>query len=279
MNFRWFRSVPAAESETWEERLFSTGHTNLAISESPADGQLLLEGFFDSREEAERFEADFGGEVEAFAEQNWVAMGTAGTRRKSIRIRDRFLVSLDEDPAFLDELRAENPGLEFLIFPPDMAFGTGDHETTSTCLEMLVDHAPDPPWSFLDLGTGTGILAVAAAKLGAERILAMDFDPKAIEVAGAALERQGVSAELREQDALAWEPAERFDFVAANLFSDVLIAGMAKIREAAKPGGVVVLSGILRQQLREVEIAAEEAGLAFQAVVELGKWATARFRG
>ncbi|MFT5467242.1 MAG: ribosomal protein L11 methyltransferase [Verrucomicrobiales bacterium] len=277
VKFRWFRAVPVAEADVWEDRLFATGLENLALSNSADDQKLLLEGFFESRDEAERFQAEFEGQIEEFADQNWVALGEADARRKSIRIRDRFVVTLDDDPGFLDELRSENPGADLLIFPPEMAFGTGDHETTSTCLEMLVENSPAEPWSFLDLGTGTGILAVAASFLGASRIVGTDFDSKAIEVAQGSLARNGVSAnsvELREQDVLAWEPDEQFDLVAANLFSTVLIEAMPGIRASVKDGGQVILSGILREQLLAVETAAKDAGLTFERVVERGKWAS-----
>ena len=276
MSYRWSKEVAAAEADAWEDRLFSLGVENIVVSGAPG-GQQLLEAFFDDRQSAESFREEFGGAVEELVEQNWAPLSCEAARRRTIKIRDHFIVTLDDDPDFLDELRAENPDRELLTFPPDMAFGTGDHETTTTCLELLVDSAPAGPWSFLDLGTGTGILAIAAHMLGAERIVAADFDPKAIEVAQKCLARHQIapdSIELLERDVLVWEPSERFNIVAANLFSDVLIQAMPKIRSSVIDGGLVMLSGILREQLLAVERAAQDCGLEILKAIEVGKWAS-----
>ncbi len=166
-----------------------------------------------------------------------------------------------------------------LRFPPGLAFGTGDHQTTSSCLELLIRAGADldPGWSLLDLGTGTGILAIAAARLGAGRILAVDFDPKAIEVARSSLARHQIAesrVELREADVLAWEPGEQFGVVTANLFGAVLIQAMPMIRAALEPGGQAIFSGILREQTAARAVSATSANLAVERSLERGKWVT-----
>lgn len=278
MKFRWSKKVAASEAQAWEDRLFALEVENVAISGMPG-GQQLLEAFCETRAEAETFRERFGGAVAEFVDQNWAALGLAGARRRVIKIRDRMIVTLDDDPDFLDELRAANPGRELLIFPPEMAFGTGDHATTATCLRFLVrlKNGAASGWSLLDLGTGTGILSVAARKLGAGRIVATDYDPKAIAVAEGSFRRHGIdpkTIDLRQEDIFEWRPKSKFDVVLANLFSDVLIGNMAKIEASVARGGIVILSGILRQQLPEVASAARGAGLEPVEIVNLGRWST-----
>tara|TARA_R110002096_G_scaffold163992_5_gene331652 strand:- start:7552 stop:8442 length:891 start_codon:yes stop_codon:yes gene_type:complete len=275
--FRWSRTIPADETESWETRFFLLGHTNVVFTGKPGKRETI-EAYFFSKSEAEAFEKQFGGSIESFQDQNWAALSKSGSAGKSIRIRDRFVVALDDDPKFLSQLQKEFPNRHILEFPPDMAFGTGDHATTATCLRMLSDlrqSLPNGDWTFLDLGTGTGILAVAACRLGAKQVVATDFDPKAVEIAKSSLVRHHLDESqvaVIEQDALSWRPSQRFDVVAANIFSDTLIQVMPKIRRSVKKAGFVVLSGILREQAANVEAAAEKNGLALQRKVTRGKW-------
>ncbi len=275
--FQWSRSVAASETESWETRLLLEGHTQFVCTEQPGR-KTQIEAFFDSKTEAEAFRREFGGEVRPFAVQNWAALGTAGSTRKTIRIRDRLILALDQDPEFLAELREQFPRREILCFPPEMAFGTGDHPTTATCLRFLCDVSRSLPrdrWKLLDLGTGTGVLAIAACRLGAIHAVASDFDPKAIEVARASMQRHDLDEsriELREEDVLTWRPSLRYEVVAANLFSSILIRILPKIRRSVRANGWVILSGILREQSAEVKAVARENGLKLERKVQRGKW-------
>ncbi|MEM7014673.1 MAG: 50S ribosomal protein L11 methyltransferase [Verrucomicrobiota bacterium] len=274
MRFRWSRSVPVADGDEWEERLFALGLDNIVINHEPHADMVVMEAYFDGHDSAAAFQAEHEGEVAEYVDQNWMELSQRRARRKTIEIADRFVVTLDDDPHFLDELRISHRERDLLVFPPDLAFGTGDHETTTTCLQLLVEAGKPAPWSFLDLGTGTGILSVAAHRLGAERILATEFDPLAIKVAKKRFHEHGVAAELREEDALDWTPNEKFDVVTANIFHDVLIATMPKIRASTVSDGMVVLSGILDEQLPNVRDAVERSGLKTERLVEAGKWVT-----
>ncbi|MEM8955413.1 MAG: 50S ribosomal protein L11 methyltransferase, partial [Verrucomicrobiota bacterium] len=127
---------------------------------------------------------------------------------------------------------------------------------------------------------GPGILAIAAGKLGARRVEACDYDPHAIRVASANVDRHGEQGvvRLRQRDVLAWEPAKKacYDCVTANLFSDVLSASFGKIADVLRPGGVVIASGILVEQSESCLRAARAAGLEIEAVKRKGKWVTFR---
>ena len=167
-----------------------------------------------------------------------------------------------------------------LILDPGLAFGTGGHETTSLCMEAL-DERVTGGERVLDIGTGSGILAIAALKLGAEHATAFDFDPMAIEVARHNMERNDVTGEeldLFVGDVFEWTPAARQkgDLVVANLFSTILQKAFPHIIAAMKKDAVLVISGILASQWEETKSAAERNGLSFDRVIKRGKWVTAK---
>ena len=105
---------------------------------------------------------------------------------RPVKVRKALLLTAETRPAELAAIRQENPQRHIISIPPEMAFGTGDHATTSTCLRLLVDVARErrgTHWTVADLGTGTGVLAIAARKLGAGETFACDFDPFAVAAA------------------------------------------------------------------------------------------------
>jgi ribosomal protein L11 methyltransferase len=128
----------------------------------------------------------------------------------------------------------------------------------------------------LDLGCGTGILGLAARKLGAREVLGIDYDPKAVAVARANARRNGVrGAVFRREDLFKWTPPGRFDVILANIFADVLTAALPRIRRAVAAGGTVVLSGILDSSAPAVLEEGRRVGLEFRQVLKRGKWVTA----
>jgi ribosomal protein L11 methyltransferase len=157
-----------------------------------------------------------------------------------------------------------------------MAFGTGDHDTTATCLRFLADVSEDlagRPWEMLDLGAGSGILALAARVLGARKVEASDFDPHAVRTAKENLKLNGLrGVVVKKSDVREWKPERTWDVVAANLFSGLLIEVAPKIVAAVAPGGRLVFSGILRVQEAEVLAAFQKAGLRIDRTVRKGKW-------
>jgi ribosomal protein L11 methyltransferase len=144
---------------------------------------------------------------------------------------------------------------ETIVVDPGMAFGTGQHPTTRTCLEELEALiAMRPIRSVLDVGTGTGILAAAAARLGVGRVVAIDVDPTALPVARHTLVRNGASGVQLVAggvDAV----GGRYDLVLANLLADTLVAEAAALMRRVQPGGLLVASGILEPQVDAVAAA------------------------
>lgn len=130
---------------------------------------------------------------------------------------------------------------------PNMAFGTGTHETTRLCLDAISSFY-QPDQTFLDIGTGTGILAIAAAKIadGKTRIAAVDTDPEAVAIARLNAVENGVGERIGSKSGSIGEIEGRFDFVCANLTADVILRLLPAMLNAANE--VLVLSGILSEQ-------------------------------
>ena len=177
--------------------------------------------------------------VEAVAEQNWVQL--TQSQFDPIRVSDRLWIvpSWHESP---------DPAAINLILDPGMAFGTGSHPTTRLCLEWLERQVTES-LSLLDYGCGSGILAIAAARLGAGRVAGVDIDPQAVESARANAERNGVSALFADS---AQPVAGEYDLVVANILSNPLRVLAPAICAHVRSGGKLALSGILREQAEEI---------------------------
>ncbi|MDB0056433.1 50S ribosomal protein L11 methyltransferase [Akkermansiaceae bacterium] len=259
--------------DAWEERFY--GNTNSVISEIKGGKTIRVEVYCETRKDAEEIQKLFGGSVRELKSKNWASMGPMNTT--PIIIRDRLVISPLEDR---EALIKEYLGREIIVVPAEMAFGTGDHPTTSTCLRLLVDHAKEleKGWSFLDLGTGSGVLAIAGKLFGAGEVKAFDYDPKAVEVAQLNASRNVVDdIEIFEADVFTWKNRKKFEVVAANLFSTVLIEALPLIRKWIKPGGRLILSGILFEQSEAVFATAEGCGFKPLGHKKIGKWVTASF--
>jgi ribosomal protein L11 methyltransferase len=131
---------------------------------------------------------------------------------------------------------------------PGMAFGTGTHPTTSLCVR-LIEAGLKPGDSFLDIGTGSGILMVAAGKLGAGRMCGVDRDELAVRIASENLGRNGIGAERFDlvQGSLAAPFQGRFDVVAANILTHVVLELLDDVPRVLKPGGIFICSGIIAE--------------------------------
>jgi ribosomal protein L11 methyltransferase len=134
---------------------------------------------------------------------------------------------------------------------PGAGFGDGRHPTTQLCLQALAALAPrGRAWRLLDFGSGSGILSIAGARLGAA-VDAVEIDPRAIEHAERNLALNGVSSQVRQEQALDDAPGP-FDFVVANILRGVLVAFALPLVERLAPGGVLVLSGLVSTDVPEV---------------------------
>ena len=176
---------------------------------------------------------------EPLEEQNWVQL--TQSQFDPIRVSGRLWIvpSWHESP---------DPAAINLILDPGMAFGTGSHPTTRLCLEWL-EREVQPGESLLDYGCGSGILAIAGARLGAARVAGVDIDPQAVQAARDNAERNGVTALFADSA----EPvAGEYDLVVANILSNPLRVLAPAICAHVRTGGRLALSGILREQAEEI---------------------------
>ena len=162
---------------------------------------------------------------------------------------------------------------------PELAFGTGQHETTKLCTEAVFDavKTADKPVRVLDVGTGTGILAFVGILAGAESAVGTDIDPEAIGVAQANAKKNHLSNRVRFSDADPDELGEQFEIVVANILALPLIALAEQIVRAIKPGGTLFLSGLLASQIEDVAKAYRALGLVNENAKLLGEWALLSF--
>ncbi len=159
-----------------------------------------------------------------------------------------------------------------LVIDPGMAFGTGSHPTTQLCLAALEDYVA-PGMRVADIGTGSGILAIAASKLGAADVLATDIDPLAVKIAAENVGVNGVP--VRAQEAF---PIGAYDLVVANILADVIIGLADALATRVTPDGVLIASGIIDMREVDVRFALEGAGFAPLETRRQAEWVALVFR-
>jgi len=272
----------AASTQLWA---FNT--TGIEVSEDPKQTDFVtLRAYFDAAPDVGKLRQqivrglklidlpDFAlrrVEAQTIADQDWLAEWKKGW--EPILIGERLMIC----PSWKREQIAATDRIVVEI-DPGMAFGTGTHETTRGCLEMLEKY-----WhggSLLDVGTGTGILAIAAIKLApGSRVVGFDVDPEAIEVARENAAINGVADDIEiEVNKLSSFHGREFDLVLANLTADVINPLAADFAQVVKPRGVLIVSGILREQDDEVKSAL--ANQDFKAIESKpdGEWVTMALR-
>ena len=187
-------------------------------------------------------------------------------------VGDRFAVRGTHLPA------GSNPGRITLVLDAGVAFGSGEHESTRGCLRALEAVAHRRPSRILDLGCGSGILGMAAAKLLGRRVLATDIDPWSVRVARDNSIVNGLRNRLQCRVAIGWQPPARsgapYDLVFANILARPLCAMARDLAMNLAPGGTAILAGLLRSQARMVLAAHRRAGLVLAGTTVEGNWTT-----
>ena len=254
-----------------EEPLRSRTRERLAIIERPGWKRALLEVACRSRKQARDLVKEFDGRIERLP-RGWLER-LAKEKRKPLRIGKRLIIMRAKD-------KREAGSFPYsLILPAGAAFGTGEHATTAMSLRLLeeVTRGWKRGWSMVDLGTGSGILALAAKCFGAKHVVAIDVDPIAIATATENARLNKIdNLDFQLADARRWNfPArlalsevERVDIVTANLFSELLIEVLPKVKRSRW----LILSGALREQEKELVRALQRNKIDIAQVRRRGKW-------
>jgi ribosomal protein L11 methyltransferase len=237
----------------------------VAISESTPDTWQV---FFDTSSERDTAASELASQFQelSFAsidvdDEDWVARSQAGLRAVHV---DRIIVA----PPWDVPLSVED-GRIVIVIRPSMGFGTAHHATTRLCLAAL-QNLPLQRRAVVDVGTGSGVLAIAASLLGATEVVGIDDDPDALQAATENLELNPAAAvTLRQQDARGTRAAA-FDIVLANLTGGLLEAAAHQLVGLAKPGGSLVLSGLLEPE--ESTVRAAFAGCLVHNRAQEGEW-------
>ena len=179
-------------------------------------------------------------------------------------------------PSWIEE--PERPGEVRIRLDPGMAFGTGLHPTTRGCLALLQEIEPMPT-RVLDVGTGSGILALAALKLGAEHADALDTDPLAVEATRTNAQRNDLAGRIAVlAGSLGASPLRRYPLVMANLVAALLVELAPRLAAHVAPGGALLASGIIEPRADEVVRALTAAGMDVVARRDDGEWVSLRLR-
>ena len=251
--------VDLIEQELLErDREHAVVHLYVPEEENPAEAVSYLRG----RLEAEG--VPFTVESGLVDEEDWATAWKKYYR--PTRVGRRLVVRPSWEPY------ERGPEDVVLTLDPGMAFGTGTHDTTRLCMELLEEYVR-PETALLDVGTGSGILAVAALLLGAKSAVGVDIDEVAVRVARENAELNGVSDRVNFLAGdLVDRVSGRFGLVSANIVADVILRLIPDLERFLEPGGVFVASGVIDAREREVAEALAAAGYLPLSRRESGGW-------
>jgi ribosomal protein L11 methyltransferase len=239
----------------------------LVFVRKPGRKRLDLEIACRSRSDSSALLKEFGGRIEALP-RNWLERFTRGDS-KPIKIGKRLIISSVRGT--LVSRLSRHKGRRHIIILASLAFGTGEHVTTAMSLRFLEEltRCWNPDWSLVDLGTGSGILALAAKCFSAGQVIGIDNDPAAISVAKSNARLNKIrGATFQLGDVHKWNSAQKTDVITANLYSDLLIKILPKLRG----GAWLILSGILRSQQDELVQALHRSDIDVIRIKRRGKW-------
>lgn len=162
-------------------------------------------------------------------------------------------------------------GEEIIKLEPGMAFGTGSHETTSLCIKKLEEYMK-PGMKVLDIGTGSGILSIAASKLGASKVLGVDIDPMSVYIANENKKlNEVINAEFIVGDLLS-KVKDKYDIVVSNILAEVIVTMTGDLHKFLNKDGIFISSGILKVKSAMVIDSLEANGFEILNVEDLNEW-------
>ena len=239
-------------------------HNGLAVISKPNSKRLQIEIACPSRNLARQLIREFGGRSEKLA-RNWLKRFGREQKNKPLRIGKRLVV-------LRSSRKREAVSFPYrLVIPAGAAFGTGEHVTTAMSLRLLerLTRSWKSDWSLVDLGTGSGIIALAAKRFGAGRVWGIDSDPIAISTAkeNACVNRIG-NIQFAVADVRCWKFPAKTDVITANLFCDLLIELLPKLKRTQW----LIFSGVLRTQEKQFVRALKSHKIDIVKTRRRGKW-------
>jgi ribosomal protein L11 methyltransferase len=276
--FLWSKDASPGWLQQHETDLIARFGNALAIIERPGRKRLLLEVASNSKRHARSLVKKFGGRLEKLP-RDWLKRLAREQKAKPLRIGRRLII-LNVGGTSVSRVRAglansRHKGPSHIVIPAGRAFGTGEHATTGMSLRMLeqITRKMRPGWAAVDLGTGSGILALASKRFGAGRVLGIDVDPMAISTARANAGFNKIGGiDFRVADVRKWRPTGKFNIIIANLFSELLINILPRLTANLAHDGQLIVSGVLRRQDRELIRALRLNRIDIAQVRRRGKW-------
>jgi ribosomal protein L11 methyltransferase len=278
--FVWRKRVSTVWLAASEATLHEVAGQRLAIISRLGRKNAIAEIAGSNRRDLESIRSRFGGTIEKLP-RDWLKKFSCAQKSKPIKIGKRLVITRSGgfQTAVYGKSAAWKP--PFLVIPAGTAFGTGEHPTTAMSLRLLERctrvrgaqaaslRSPDKEWTLLDVGTGSGILALAAARFGAKQVIAIDHDPIASATARANARRNEIdNIDFRVADLRRWKFPRKIDIITANLFSELLIEILPRLKRAQW----LILSGILREQEAQLVRALKRNGIAIVETRRRGKW-------
>ncbi|CAF0695812.1 50S ribosomal protein L11 methyltransferase [Candidatus Methylacidithermus pantelleriae] len=258
----WRRLISPRWEDSWIERLRWAGQDKVAVHHVAGRKFSRLEAYFPSSQKARSIQRAFGGTVSQVCLPK-----SLGETLKPVSLGRRLTI-------YPEKPKTQSPGHPFLVIPPGPAFGSGHHPTTQLLLQALLDLPSLSGKALLDVGTGSGIVALAGRLFGAQPVIGLDIDPQAISEAPKNEKRNFRGGQIHWICAnfLQWETEARFDIVCANLFASCFISGAQTFALWMRPEGRLLATGVLMNQKDEVRKALSQAGFLWEGTLTKRQW-------
>jgi ribosomal protein L11 methyltransferase len=266
--YLWQRLAAPSWWVTNENEIRAEAGNDLAIIQRPGRKRLTLGISCHSRTRGKQLQQRFGGRVIQLR-RGWLARFAKAHKTKPLLVGKRLVITNAAGTSV--SRMSRHQGRSHIVIPAGAAFGTGQHPTTAMSLRLLeqITGSWEPGWSMVDVGTGSGIFALAAKRFGAGRVIGIDIDPMAISTSKANARLNGIGrVGFRLADVLKWRPPTGINLVTANLFSELLIAALPKLRRIPW----LILSGLMRDQERQIRRALKQNRFRAVTIRRRGKW-------
>lgn len=253
----------AIYGELLDEEIIKKDKTKAAVSVYLSEDRSVPEIISSLKDRFDGLKLKVGIETLGLKEEDWAECWKK--YYKPLRIGKHIVIV----PAWEDYAAKEDDVI--VKIDPGMAFGTGTHETTSLCAELIEKYMPKGVRA-LDVGTGSGILAVIASKLGAREVEALDIDPNAVRAAKENCAANGALNITCRQSDLIRAASGRYAFISANIVADIILRMSENVTDYLEDGGILIVSGIIETQAKDVCDALAEKGLTLIDKLSKNDW-------